>query len=242
MKILLPVDPFIEVPPKYYGGVERIVALLLLKLQQRGHTIGLVAYPGSTAPADYFVGWPHVQPNSLFAHAQNTLTLLKAYAEFCPALFHSFCRLLYLSPLLLKKTPKVMSYGRPTGGRQTTIAARLGGRSLAFTGCSEFIANMGRPHGGQWHAIPNFVDTELFEFSPTVADDAPLVFLSRIESIKGAHIAIDVAKKTGRRLLIAGNHAVAGDEHLYWLQAIEPQLGRNGVEYIGPVNDVEKVK
>jgi glycosyltransferase involved in cell wall biosynthesis len=241
VKILLPVDPFIEVPPKYYGGIERIVALLLLKLQQRGHTIGLVAHPESTAPANYFVAWPHIQPNNLIAHAQNTLTLLKACADFGPALIHSFCRLLYLTPLLLRSTPKVMSYQRPTGGRQTTIAAFLGGRSLAFTGCSEFIANMGHRHGGQWHAIPNFVDTEFFEFSPKVSDDAPLVFLSRVESIKGAHIAIEVAKKTGRRLIVAGNHADSGEEHRYWHELIKPELGRNGVEYVGPVDDANKL-
>jgi glycosyltransferase involved in cell wall biosynthesis len=135
-----------------------------------------------------------------------------------------------------------MSYGRPTGGRQTRIAAFLGRRSLAFTGCSEFIANMGRKHGGAWHAIPNFVDTDAFKFSPIVTEDAPLVFLSRIESIKGVHIAIEVAKKTGRRLLIAGNHADDGDEQRFWLDVVKPQLGRNGVEYVGPVDDTDKIK
>jgi glycosyltransferase involved in cell wall biosynthesis len=240
MKILFSADPYVEVPPIYYGGIERIVGSLLIKLQQRGHIIGLVAHPDSTSPADYFAGWSRVRPNSAIAHAQNTWTLLKAYLDFGPSLVHSFSRLLYLSPLLLKRTPKVMSYQRSTGGRQTRFAASLGGQSLVFTGCSEFIANMGRRHGGGWHAIPNFVDTGFFQFVPTVTGNAPLVFLSRVEAIKGAHIAIEVAKKTGRRLLIAGNHAESGAEHRYWQEVIKPELGRNGVEYVGAVNDKEK--
>jgi glycosyltransferase involved in cell wall biosynthesis len=111
---------------------------------------------------------------------------------------------------------------------------------LAYTGCSEFIANMGRKHGGVWHAIPNFVDTDFYEFSRAVADEAPLVFLSRVEQIKGAHIAIEVAKKTGRRLLIAGNHAESGPDREYWDDIIKPELGQNGIEYVGPVGDATK--
>lgn len=242
MKILLPTDPFLPVPPLYYGGVERIVALLLVALQRRGHQVGLVAHPDSTAPADHFVAWPCTAPNSALSHARNTLTLLQAVAEFRPSLIHSFARLAYLAPLLFCNVPKIMTYGRPTGGRRTQIAASLAGRSLAFTGCSAFIATMGAKHGGVWHAIPNFVDTDFYCFSPSVPDDAPLVFLSRIEPIKGAHIAIDVAKRTGRRLLVAGTHATSGAEGEYWETRIKPELGKNGIDYVGPVDDRAKVE
>jgi glycosyltransferase involved in cell wall biosynthesis len=241
LKILLSADPFLPVPPVHYGGVERIVACLLADLQCRGHEVGLVGHPDSTAAADYFLGWPQVAPNSALAHARNALTLRKAAAAFRPSLIHSFSRLLYLAPLLFGRTPKIMSYQRPTGGRQTRIAAFLGSSSLVFTGCSEFIAGMGRKHGGAWYAIPNFVDTDFYRFSPTVAADAPLVFLSRIEPIKGAHIAIEVAKRTGRRLRVAGNHAQSGLDAEYWETRIKPELGRNGIEYVGPVDDRAKV-
>ena len=75
-----------------------------------------------------------------------------------------------------------------------------------FTGCSACIAAMGGKHGGKWRAIPNFVDTGFYQFNSRAADDAPLVFLGRVEPIKGAHIAIAIAKQAGRRLVIAGNH------------------------------------
>jgi glycosyltransferase involved in cell wall biosynthesis len=154
---------------------------------------------------------------------------------------HSFSRLLYLAPLLLHGPVKVMSYQRPAGGWQIRLCAAACGRSLAFTGCSEFIARTGGSYGGTWQAIHNFVDTKSYRFSPSVPADAPLVFLSRIESIKGTHLAIEIAKRAGRRLLIAGNHADSGEEGEYWATRIKPELGRNGIDYVGPLDDPSKI-
>jgi glycosyltransferase involved in cell wall biosynthesis len=240
VQILLTADPYLPVPPTLYGGIERIVGSLIVKLKQRGHTVGLVAHPESTAKVDYFAGWNYVEPDSVISHLRNSLTLLKASRQFEPSLIHSFSRLAYLSPLLFKRTPKVMSYQRHTGGNQIKFAAAIAGKSLAFTGNSKFIANMGRLFGGNWHAISNFVDLDFYAFSPHVTCDSPLVFLSRVEQIKGPHIAIQVAKKTRRRLIIAGNHAKHGCELRYWKDVIEPELGRNRIEYIGPVDDSAK--
>ena len=113
--------------------------------------------------------------------------------------------------------------------------------SLTFTGCSGYIAGNGRRAGGRWEAIHNPVDVDRFAFSPSVPGDAPLVFLSRVERIKGAHTAIAVARRTGRRLLIAGNHSASGPEARYWEEEIRPHLGRDGIEYVGPVDDPQKI-
>lgn len=234
-------DPFLPVPPTLYGGIERIVALLLMGLQRHGHKVGLVAHPDSAAPADYVLTWPETAPASAASHASNVRVLSRAVREFGPDLVHSFSRLAYLAPLLPRRLAKVMSYQRITGGFRNRLAAGVAGRSLAFTGCSEFIAAMGRPHGGRWHAIPNFVDTGFYPFSPAVGPDAPLVFLSRIEAIKGAHLAIEVAQRSGRRLLLAGNHAETGADGDYWREQIAPQLGKDGIEYVGPVDDAAKI-
>ena len=73
-----------------------------------------------------------------------------------------------------------------------------------------------------------------------MAADAPLIFLSRIERIKGAHTAIAAARLAGRRLLIAGNHGEKGEELRYWKNEIAPHLGHDGIEYVGEVNDEHK--
>jgi glycosyltransferase involved in cell wall biosynthesis len=240
LRILLSTDPFLPVPPAHYGGIERIVAALLADLRRRGHDVGLVAHPESSAPADFFAAWPDAPPNSMAAHTRNTLALLAAVSRFRPSIVHSFSRLLYLAPLLPRRIAKIMSYQRFVGGRQISLAALLGGASLTFTGCSKFIETMGGRYGGAWRAIPNFVDTDFYEFKSSVAADAPLVFLSRVEREKGAHWAIEIAKKTGRRLLIAGNYADAGPQRQYWDHVIKPELGNNGIEYVGAVGDEAK--
>jgi glycosyltransferase involved in cell wall biosynthesis len=117
--------------------------------------------------------------------------------------------------------------------------AVLGCGSLSFTGNSEYISANGRLGGGNWCTIYNCVDIDRYQFQSKVAKDAPLVFLSRIDRIKGAHNAIAVAKATGRRLIIAGNHASAGHEFDYWMKEIVPNLGQD-IEYVGPVDDDQK--
>jgi glycosyltransferase involved in cell wall biosynthesis len=133
-----------------------------------------------------------------------------------------------------------MSYQRHTGGRQIRLATHAGGRSLRFTGCSEFISAMGRRAGGTWDAVPNFVEPSRYTYVPRSNADAPLIFLSRIEEIKGAALAIAVARASGRKLILAGNRIEHGAGREYWDREIAPHLGRDGVEWVGEVNDAQK--
>jgi glycosyltransferase involved in cell wall biosynthesis len=41
---------------------------------------------------------------------------------------------------------------------------------------------------------------------------------------------------------VAGNHAESGAEQEYWETRIKPELGRNRIEYAGPVDDKAKIK
>ncbi len=240
MRLLLTADPEIPVPPTGYGGIERIVDALVREFAARGHAVGLVAHADSQSPAVARFAWPGRRSTSHRDAVRNTLALRRAVREFQPDVLHSFSRLAYLLPLLPSRLPKVMSYQRHTGGRQVTLASRLGGRSLRFTGCSEFICAQGRRAGGSWTAIHNFIEPAKFTFVPRVPADAPLVFLSRIESIKGADLAIAIARAAGRRLVLAGNHATTGSEGEFWNSQIAPRLGRDGIEWVGEVNDAQK--
>jgi glycosyltransferase involved in cell wall biosynthesis len=240
VRILLTADPMIPVPPVGYGGIERIVDSLLRHLRLDGHIVGLVAHAKSTASADFFRGWRTDQPNGAFTTFQNALTLRRAVAEFRPHVVHSFSRLAYLLPLLPGPTRIVMSYQRHTGGRQVAWCARIAGKSLRFTGCSEFICRQGRAAGGKWHAIHNFVDLAKFTFSPQVPPDAPLVFLSRIEDIKGPDVAIEIARASKRKLILAGNRASSGPQLEFFKRRIAPHLDGTHVEWIGEVDDEAK--
>lgn len=210
---------------------------LVLALRARGHDVGLVAHRDSTCEATARFDWPTMR---------GTLNRLKvisrAVKDFEPSLVHSFSRLAYLAPLMCSRhLPKIMSFQREPTPRTVRWASRLARGSLAFTGCSEYITNKGRVAGGRWQTIHNFVDLERYTFVPEVADDAPLVFLSRVEPIKGAHIAIEVCRAAGRQLIIAGNHSEEDTlEARYWREEIEPRIDGTAVEYVGAVNDAQK--
>lgn len=240
MQILLTADPELPVPPALYGGIERIIDSVIKELREKGHTVGLVAHPDSTCPVDAFFPWRGTSSQARLDTLKNTATLWSAVQEFQPDVLHSFSRLQYFLPLLPSSLPKIMSYQRRPTERTVRWAARIAGRSLTFTGCSEHICQQGKVAGGRWVPIHNFVDLGTYTFQAKVADDAPLVFLSRIERIKGAHTAIAIAQRTNRRLIIAGNQVHSPEGKRYWEEEIAPHLGKNGIEYIGAVNDAQK--
>jgi glycosyltransferase involved in cell wall biosynthesis len=86
--------------------------------------------------------------------------------------------------------------------------------------------------------VPNGVSLATYTFCATVSPDAPLVFLGRIEAIKGPHLAIETAHRAGRRLFLAGN---VSPEHRPWFEAhVAPHLDGDRVRYLGPVDDAQK--
>jgi len=240
MHILITADPELPVPPSLYGGIERIIDLLVKGLRSNGHTVGLVAHRDSTCSVEAFFPWAGTSSQSPLDTFNNTKTLWSAVQTFQPDLLHSFSRLQYLLPILSSPLPKIMSYQRRPTSRTVRWAAKFAGHSLVFTGCSEHICQQGQAAGGNWVPIHNCVDLEAYTFQSTVAPDAPLVFLSRLERIKGVHTAIAIARQTKRRLIIAGNQVNSEAGMYYWEQEIAPYIGKNGIEYIGAVNDIQK--
>jgi glycosyltransferase involved in cell wall biosynthesis len=165
--------------------------------------------------------------------------LANAARRYRPDVIHSFSRVAYLLPLAFSRTPKIMSFQRYPGARSVGLGQKLCGRSLSFTGCSEYIAALGRKGGGNFISIHNGVELDRYTFRPTVANDAPLVYLSRLDKVKGAGLAIKVARRAGVPLVLAGNVASSGPDLDYFKREVEPHFG-NGVEYVGPVNDQQK--
>ena len=239
MRILLTADPEIPVPPRTYGGIERIIDALTKALQLRGHHIALAAHPASTCKPDVMYPWPALRSADRIDALRNMRALSNAVAAFRPDVLHSFSRILYMLPLVRSRLPKIMSFQREPTPRTIFLGNALSGGSLSFTGISDYISRRGKRAGGNWRTIYNFVDTDVYQFQSNVPHNAPLVFLSRLERIKGVHTAITVARRTGRRLLIAGNHAESGPERDYWANEIAPQIG-GAIEYVGPVDDRQK--
>lgn len=240
MKILLTADPELPVPPGLYGGIERLVNMWRRELRARGHLVALCARGDSTAAVDCLYPWPGRTSRGRLDTLRNTLALRRAVREFQPDVVHSSSRLVYALPLLLARRPTVMTYHRLPTPAQVRRGARLGGPALVFTGVSEFIAQLGRQAGGRWHAVPNCVEMGAYEFRPAVPPDAPLVFLSRIEQVKGVREAIAIARRAGRRLILAGNRSADAAADAYWREHVEPAIDGEKVSYVGPVDDAAK--
>ena len=86
--------------------------------------------------------------------------------------------------------------------------------------------------------VPNGVALSTYRFSSTVAPDAPFVFLGRIEEIKGPHLAIEIARRTKRRLVIAGN--IPDDKRAWADEHVLRHVDGTAISYIGPVDDMQK--
>ena len=241
MRIVITADPYLPVPPRLYGGIERVIDLLVRGLVDRGHDVTLMAHPDSRVPATLvpYGRAPHVgfAPRAMeLAQVGVALWRRRGGVD----VVHSFGRLAALLPILpLRRIPKIQSYQRdavpwPSIARAVTLA----GPSIAFTGCSSSVYRE-RPAGaGNWHTIFNGVDVAHYTATRSVAEDAPLVFLGRLEPMKGAHHAIEISRRAGRRLVIAGNKvdSCAG----YFDRQIAPHVDGTHVVYVGPVDDAQK--
>jgi glycosyltransferase involved in cell wall biosynthesis len=238
MHIAITADPRIPVPPHLYGGIERIVHMLVRGLVERGHDVTLFAHEDSEVPCRH-VPYGGIDPQSWRDVLRDTFSISRLAFE-RPDVVHSFGRLAYLAPLLPLRLPKIMSYQRgPTSSRIQTamVLAREG--SLLFTGCSDHITTEIKPYAPA-RTVYNGVPLNKYDFEPSVPDDAPLVFLGRIAPIKGTHTAVEVARRGDRQLVIAGN--VPDDQQDFFREQIEPNLDGEQVRYVGPVDDDEKNK
>lgn len=235
MHIALTADPELPVPPRLYGGIERVIAMLAAELSKKGHRVTLFAHPESTACVE-LVPWPGRRSRSRSDFISNAHTLWREVFLRKVDVLHSFSRIAYLLPLLPLAIPKLMSYQRPITRRTVRMGYALSRGSLEFSAISQWmmkpVADIGR-----WHLVPNGVPLASFPFVADPGPDAPLMFLGRVEAIKGPHLAIKVARRTGLPLLIAGN---IPPEHQEWFDStIAPQLDAQ-IRYVGPVDDAQK--
>ncbi|QEK50326.1 glycosyltransferase family 4 protein [Pedobacter aquae] len=235
MRIAISADPFIPVPPINYGGIERIVELLINEYTNLGHTVVLFAHKESKVKCK-LMPYP-CEGLDKISTLRNTLFISRNIIFGQYDILHSFSRLAYLTFLLPLSIPKIMSYQREPTLSQVKLAQKLAQKNtLLFTGCSNYISKKIAPIA-KTSTIYNGVLLDKYTFKPKIGVDAPLIFLGRIEPIKGTHIAIKVAIACRKKLVIAGN--IPDNYQNYYRNEIKPFLNED-ITYIGPVNDVEK--
>lgn len=242
LRVLLLMDPFIKVPPSYYGGIERVVADLARGLFHRGHDVTVWAAPGSQTPGvlepfgreGEWTRWSNVR----------NIAAISARLWRQPKRFdvvHNYGRLAYLTSILRWNLPKIQTYMRTVNGNNIRSARRLGARRLHYTAVSAAIRDTGSSAGGEWSVIHNCASPNDYAFKADIdPHGAPLCFVGRLERCKGVHNAIAVARVLNRPLRIAGNISTLAHEKEYFHREIEPLIDGRLITYLGPLNNEEK--
>ncbi|WP_316824786.1 glycosyltransferase [Pedobacter miscanthi] len=241
MRILLIMDPGIAVPPPNYGGHERLVHMFAEEYTRLGHEVTLLAGPDSKISGQTITFGINNLQRSKF---QKLKELFKAWKYLFSnrnnfELIHNFGRLAYLIPILNSPAKKIMTYGRPVSKKGIKIVTALPNQNLIFTACSNYCVSTGNV-AGRWETVYNAIDFSKYNLVQQVNRDAPLIFLGRMDKIKGLHTAIEVALETENILLIGGNIPNTADNLNYFKEHVEPKFDGKQIIYLGPLNDEQK--
>ncbi len=241
MKILLIMDPGIPVPPPLYGGHERLVYLFAEEYIRLGHKVTILAGPDSHCSGQTVTFGKNDLDRPEKQKFREVLFVWKFLRQNRNNfdLVHNFGRLIYLLPVLNHRVKKIMTYGRPVARKGIKIVNTLPNRNLIFTACSNYCVSTGNI-AGNWKTVYNAIDFKQYQLNENISVDAPLMFLGRLDKIKGVHTAIQAAKETGNKLIIGGNISHTADNYEYYKTEIEPQIDNEQIIYAGPLNDSEK--
>jgi len=236
-------DPGIPVPPPLYGGHERLVYLFAEEYARQGHEVTVLAGPDSHNSGKTVAFGINDLNRSEWQRRKEILFvwqyLAKNKSNF--DLIHNFGRLIYLLPILNNRVKKIMTYGRPVSTPGIKFFTSLPNRNLIFTACSNYCVSTGNV-AGNWKTVYNAIDFSQYQLQENVDKSAPLMFLGRLDRIKGVHTAIEVAKQTGSKLIIGGNIPHTPDNYQYFKTEIEPLIDGQQIVYLGPLNDKAKNK
>jgi glycosyltransferase involved in cell wall biosynthesis len=235
-------DPGILVPPNGYGGHERLVYMFAREFSRLGHEVHLLVTNGSvvegcTVHGYGKEGFPPKKFDALKAIPKAWWFLWRNREKF--DMVHNFGRLAYLLPILNHPIKKIMTYGRIITRRNIKWINYFPNKNIVFTAPSDWCVSTGNV-SGEWHTVYNAIDFSKYTLVENVPEDAPLVFLSRLERLKGVHEAIQIAKALGEKLIVAGNISPLLDEKAYFHEEIEPFIDGKQIIYVGTLDDEGK--
>lgn len=242
MKILQIAPLWEDVPPKTYGGTELIVHILCEELIKRGHEITLIACSDSQTSAvlEAPVNCNLRKTGSLmptFYENISTARVIEMSGEF--DIIHNHCGLSVLPFHKLIKAPMVTSL-HGAFVVEEEVKAYQSYKDLSYISISNSQRN-GNPELNYISTVYNGILIENFEFQKEPDKDNPyLAFLGRISEEKGVHLAIELARKTGWKLIIAAKIDKADIE--YYENKIKPYIDGKNIIYLGELGHKEKTE
>lgn len=227
------------VPPPAYGGTELVVSLLTDELVRRGHEVVLFASGDSQSLAQL----RSVHPRALRLDNQvkdhpiyEMLQLSQVYQQaqsFDIIHSHIGCAALPMADLV--KTPTVHTlHGIFTPDNEKLFRHA---RSQPYVSISNSQRNL--KLGLNYVAtVYNGINLATHTFYPEPDQPPYLAFLGRISPEKGTHLAIEIAKRSGWHLKIAGK--IDRVDVDYYEELVKPHIDGEQIEYLGEANHVQK--
>lgn len=232
-----------DVPPRRYGGTERVIGALCDELVEAGHEVTLFASTSSVTQARLEpMGLPlrermsreeltHVAPH---LHLQMLAEVYHRAEEF--DLIHSHLDVWTLPFADRAPTSSLLTmHGRLDTEYVQAILPLYPDIPLASVSDSQR-----RPldrHDLWWAGTAyNGLDLRRYHEQPR-HPEGHLAFVGRISPEKGPTLAIEVAQRTGRRLRIGAKVDPMDVE--YFEREVEPRVG-DGVEFVGEVTEEDK--
>jgi glycosyltransferase involved in cell wall biosynthesis len=215
-------------PPRQYGAWETVASNVTEGLIARGWDVTLFAtadsvtrahlhavldrgYEEDSAVDSKVAEYLHI--SEAFEHAAE-FDLIHSHYDFMPLSYTRLIKIPVLTTIHGFSSPKIMPiYQKYRDGYFVSVSD-----SDRATGLN-YLAT-----------VYNGIDLSLYPLQECGGDD--LIFLGRIHPDKGVHLAIEVARLTGMRLIIAG---IIQDK-AYFREQIEPHLNDQNILYIGPVD------
>jgi glycosyltransferase involved in cell wall biosynthesis len=226
------------VPPKLYGGTERVVSWITEELVSMGHEVTLFASGDSVTSAKLEAVWPKAlrldgsvrDPNAL--HLVMLENIRRQAKDFDFLHFH----LDYypFSLFLRQPTPFVTTWhGRlDLPEHQPLFHTFPTAPLISISDAQRRPVPQGNWVRTVYHGLPERLLT------PQPVKPSYLAFLGRIAPEKSLDRAIRIASRCGLPLKIAAK--IDPVDRDYFEDEIKPLLDQPGIEYIGEINDHDK--
>ncbi len=229
MKVALIAPPFISVPPKQYGGTELFIAQLAVGLQKKG--VDVTVYTNGESEVDVKKRWLFEKAQwpitgDFYNHTKDsihTAWALQEAAKDADLIHVNNATSITFSEFLAQ--PMVSTLHHPLEPALTQMYQHF--NNVDYVCISEHQCRMQGISDSR--VIHHGIDTTRYQFREK--KKKYLSFIGRIAPIKGVHLAIEVAQKTGIPLKIAGEIQPIFQD--YFDSEIKPNIDGKLIEFIG---------
>ena len=229
-----------RVPPKKYGGTERVVSALTEELVRRGHEVTLFASGDSITKAKIESVYPrglreaHLKDIYGINH-WSLLNIGLAYElqdDF--DIIHDHNAPISLPTANIASTPVVVTMHNAFNADNRRLFQTLRGANIVTISQSQLYPIPNINHAG---TVYNGLAMEHYPFSEE--NDGYLLFVGRISMEKGTHFAIEAAQQLDKRLIIAAK--LENSDRAYFKEYVEPRLSER-IQWVGEVDEEERNK